>query len=67
MPKEREVTRIYKWKPFVSRPIERPKNRWEDYVRKDVQTMEIKSWKKSVLDRDSWNAIVERTKTDIEL
>jgi hypothetical protein len=34
MPKEREVTRIYKWKPLASRPIERPKNRWEDDVRK---------------------------------
>jgi hypothetical protein len=67
MPKETEVTRIYKWKPFASRPIGRPKNKWEDDVRKDLQTMKIKNWKKSVLDRDSWNAIVERTKTHTEL
>jgi hypothetical protein len=40
--KEREVTRIYKWKPLDSTPIERPKNRWED-VRKDLQTMKIKN------------------------
>jgi hypothetical protein len=66
MPKEREVTRIYKWKPFASRPIGRPKNRWEDDVRKDLQTMKIKNWKKSVLDRDLWNAIVERTETHTE-
>jgi hypothetical protein len=33
MPKEREVTIIYKWKPFASRPIGRPKDRWEDDVR----------------------------------
>jgi hypothetical protein len=50
MPKEREVTRIYKWKPLVSRPIGRPKNRREDDVIKDLQTM--KNWKKSVLNRD---------------
>jgi hypothetical protein len=36
MPKEREVTRIYKWMPLASRPIGRPKNRWEDDVRKDL-------------------------------
>ena len=24
---DREVTKIYKWKPFASRPIGRPKNR----------------------------------------
>jgi hypothetical protein len=46
MPNEREVTIIYKWKPFAFRPIERPKKRWDDYVRKDLQTMKIKNWKK---------------------
>jgi hypothetical protein len=37
------ITKIYKWKPFASRPIGRPKNRWEDDVRKDLQTMKIKN------------------------
>jgi hypothetical protein len=41
MPQEREVTRIYKWKPFTSRPIGRPKIRWDDDKRKDLQTMRI--------------------------
>jgi hypothetical protein len=43
MPKEREVTRIFKWKPLASRPMGRPTNRWEDDVRKDLQTMKIKN------------------------
>jgi hypothetical protein len=47
-PKEREVTRIYEWKPFASRPIGRPKIRWEDDIRKDLQTVRIENWKKSV-------------------
>ena len=67
MQKEREVTKIYKWKTFASRPIGRPKNRWEDDVRKDLQTMKIKNWKRSVLDRDFWKKIVDRTKTHAEL
>jgi hypothetical protein len=67
MPKEREVTRIYKWKSFTSRPIGRPKNRWEDDVRNDLQTMKITHWKKSVLNRDLWKIIVERTKTHIRV
>ena len=29
--------------------------------------MKIKNWKRSVLDRDLWEKIVERTKTDAEL
>jgi hypothetical protein len=64
---EREFQGIYKWKPFASRPIERLKNRWEDDVRKDLQTMKITNWKKSVLNRDLWKIIVERTKTHIEM
>ena len=67
MQKEREVKKIYKWKPFASRPIGRPKNRWEDDVRKDLQTMKFKNWKRSVLDRDLWKKIVDRTKTHTEL
>jgi hypothetical protein len=67
MPNEREVTRIYKWKPLASRPKGRPKNRWEDDVRMGLQKMKIGKWKKSVLDRNSWRTTVERTKTRTEL
>jgi hypothetical protein len=67
MPKGREFTRSYKWKPLASRPIGRPKNRREDDVRKDLQTMKITNWKKSVLNKDLWKTIVERTETHVEL
>jgi hypothetical protein len=59
MPNEREVTRIYKWKPLASRPKVRRKDRLEDDVRMDLQKMEIKNWKRSVLDRNLWRTIVE--------
>jgi hypothetical protein len=42
MPKEREVTCIYKLKPLASRPIGKPKNICEDSVRKDLQAMKVK-------------------------
>jgi hypothetical protein len=67
MPKEREVTRICTWKPLTSRPIGRPKNRWEDDVRKDLQTVKIKNWKKNVLNTDLGKTVVEGTKTLIQL
>jgi hypothetical protein len=67
LPKEREVTRIYKWKSLASGPIEGPKNRWEDDVRKNLHSMKIKNWTKSVLNRDLWKTVVERTKTHIQL
>jgi hypothetical protein len=67
MPKERKVTIIYEWKPFASRPTGRPKNRWKDDVRKDLQKMKINNWTKNVLNRDLWKTIGEWTKTHIKL
>jgi hypothetical protein len=32
------VKKIYKWKPFTSRPVGRPKPRWEDDVRKNLKS-----------------------------
>jgi hypothetical protein len=65
--RNRSYNIIYKWKPLASRPTGRRKNRWEDDVRKDLQTVKVKNWKKSVLNRDLWKTIVERPKTHIEL
>jgi hypothetical protein len=67
MPQEREDTIIYKWKPLASRLRGRSKIRWEDDIREDLQTVRIENWKQSVLDRNCWKAIVERTKAHSEL
>jgi hypothetical protein len=37
MPEERMVKKVYKWKPMLRRPLERPKNRWEDDIRNDIK------------------------------
>jgi len=36
MPETGIVKKIYKWKPFTGRPAGRPKSRWEDDVRNDL-------------------------------
>jgi hypothetical protein len=37
MPEDRMVKRVYKWKPMLTRPPGRPKNRWEDDIRNDIK------------------------------
>jgi hypothetical protein len=44
MPETGIVKKIYKWKPFTGRPVERPKCRWEDDVRNDPKNMKIIKW-----------------------
>jgi len=36
---------IHAWKPISKRPMGRPKIRWEDYVKKDIQRLKVPNWK----------------------
>jgi hypothetical protein len=42
MPEERMVKKLYKWKLMFTRPLGRPKNRWEDDIRNDMKKLKIK-------------------------
>jgi hypothetical protein len=42
MSEERMVQRVYKWKQMLTRPLGRPKNRWEDYIINDNEQTENK-------------------------
>jgi hypothetical protein len=39
MPEERMIKRVYKWKPMLTRPLGRPKNRWEDDIINDIMKL----------------------------
>ena len=57
------VRAIYCWKPISRRPTGRPKTRWEDDVRKDIQKSKVPNWKTLVQDRRRWKDLVEKAKT----
>jgi hypothetical protein len=59
----RMVRTIYSWKPISRWPIRRPKIRWEDDVRKDIQKLKMPNWKTLVQDRRRWKELVEKAKT----
>ena len=41
MQETRMVKAIHSWKPISKGPIGRPKTRWEDDVRKDIQKLKV--------------------------
>jgi hypothetical protein len=43
MSEERMVKKAYKWKLMLTRPLGRPKNRWEDDIRNDMKKLKIKN------------------------
>jgi len=63
MPETRMVKAIHCWKPTSKRPTGRPKIRWEDDVKKEIQRLNVSNWKTFVQDRRRWKEVVEKAKT----
>jgi hypothetical protein len=47
----RMVKAIHSWKPISKRLTGRPKIRWEDDVKKDIQKLKLQNWRTLVQDR----------------
>ena len=59
--------KIHKWQPLATRPVGRPKNRWDDDVKNDLRKMKIIKWLELAQDRLKWKKIVEKAETLQEL
>jgi hypothetical protein len=51
---ERMVKKVHKLKPMLTRPLGRPKNRWEDDIRNDMKNLKINNWTNCIQVRDKW-------------
>ena len=58
--KELSAFRIFAGIPTGKRPLERPRRRWEDNIRMDLEEIGIntRNWVDSVQGRDYWRALV---------
>jgi hypothetical protein len=63
MQETRMVKAIHSWKPISKRPTGRPKTRWENDVKKDIQKLNVPNWKTLVQDRRRWKELVEKAET----
>jgi hypothetical protein len=48
---------------MLTRPLGRPKNKWEDDIRKDMKKLKIKNWTSCIQDCNNWKLCVEKAKT----
>ena len=60
MEEGRKAFKILTGKPTRKRPSERPRRRWEDNVRKDLEEIGIDAgnWVDSAQDRNYWRTLV---------
>ena len=59
---ERGVDRVLVGKPKGKRPLGRPRRRWEDNIKKDLQEVGggCEDWMELVQVRDRWRALVSK-------
>ena len=55
--------KLLHWKPMGTRPVERPRQRWQDNVMEDLKKLKIKNWKETAEDRRTWRDLAEKAKT----
>jgi hypothetical protein len=60
MGERRGVYRVLVEKPGGQRPLGRPRRRWEDNIKMDVQEVEFEGmdWIELAQDKDRWRAVV---------
>ena len=60
MEESRSACKMLTGKPTGKRPLGRPKRRWEDNIRMDLEEIGINAgnWVDSAQDRDYWRALV---------
>ena len=59
----RLVKAIHALKPISKGPMERPKIRWVDDVKKDIQRLKVPNWKTLVQERGRWKEVGGKAKT----
>jgi hypothetical protein len=64
MGEEREVHRVLVGKPERKRPMGRPRRRWEDNIKMDLQAVGggRADWIELAQDRDGWRVLVSTVK-----
>ena len=63
MDQPRPTGKLLGWKPVGTRPIRRPRQRWQEDVMEDLKKMTVKNWKVIAKDRRTWRDLAEKTKT----
>jgi hypothetical protein len=64
MGEERGVHRVLVGKPEGKRPLGRPRRRWEDNIKMDLQEVELGcgDWIELAQDRDRWRELMSTVK-----
>ena len=55
--------KILDWRPKGTRPVGRPRQRWQEDVMEDLKKLKVKNWKETAKGRRTWRDLAEKAKT----
>jgi hypothetical protein len=59
----RPTRKLLDWKRMGTRPIGRPRQRWQEDVMEDLKKLKVKNWKETAKDRRTWRDMTEKART----
>jgi hypothetical protein len=63
MDQARPTGNLLDWRPMGSRPVGRPRQRWQENVVEDLKKLKVKNWKETAKGRRTWRDLAEKEKT----
>jgi hypothetical protein len=62
MDQARPTKKLLDWKSVETRPVGKPRQRWQEDVMEDLKKMKVKNWKEAAKDRRTWRDLAEKVK-----
>jgi len=59
----RPTRKLLDWKPMGTRPVGRPRQRWQEDVMEDLKKLKVKNWKETAKDRKTGRDLAQKAKT----
>jgi len=63
MDQARTTSKLLDWKPMGTRPVGRPRQRWQEDVMEDLKKLKVKNWKETAKDSRTLRDLSEKAKT----
>jgi hypothetical protein len=62
MDQARPTRKLLDWKPMGTRPVGRPRQRWQEDVIEDLKKLNIENWQETAKERSTWRQLAEKAK-----
>jgi hypothetical protein len=63
MDQARPIRKLLDWKPMGTRPIGRPRQRWQEDIMENLKKLKVKNWKEIANDRRIWRDLTQKAKS----